>query len=148
MYPDPKAKQAHRYPLSGKPSDYGDLPEVQCFPGQLNQVFMNLIANAIDAFEEVNEGKSYEEIKQNPNQIKISISQLDETRVQIQIQDNAGGMTPETQARIFEQGYTTKEVGKGTGLGMAVSEAMPKAFRPANCRRKTWRDNYLYLSIR
>jgi signal transduction histidine kinase len=116
-----RTKASEQRPALEIVKDYQDIPEVQCFPGQLNQVFMNIMANAIDAFDEANVGKSYDEIKANPNQITISISQLDETRVQIQIQDNGCGMKPETQARIFEQGFTTKGVGKGTGLGMAIA---------------------------
>ncbi len=91
---------------------YGNLPEIYCFPGQLNQVFMNLLANAVDAFDEV--------VSDSPS-IVIKTEVLDDRRVEIWIQDNACGMTPETQARIFEQGYTTKEVGKGTGLGLAIA---------------------------
>lgn len=100
--------------------NYGELPEVQCFPGQLNQVFMNILANAIDAFEEAIPGKTFEEIKADPNIITITTSVVDK-QVQIQIQDNACGMKPETIERIFDQGFTTKEVGKGTGLGMAIA---------------------------
>ena len=100
--------------------NYGELPEVQCFPGQLNQVFMNIFANALDAFEEANLGKTFEEIKADPNIITITTEVVDK-QVQIQIQDNACGMKPETIERIFEQGFTTKEVGKGTGLGMAIA---------------------------
>jgi len=100
--------------------NYGELPEVQCFPGQLNQVFMNILANDIDAFEEANQGKTFEEIKADPNIITITTSVVDK-QVQIQIQDNACGMKLETIERIFEQGFTTKEVGKGTGLGMAIA---------------------------
>ncbi len=102
-------------------TDYGDIPEVQCFPGQMNQVFMNILANAFDAFDEVNQGKTYAEIEKKTNQIKIRTSIVDENQVKIEIEDNAGGMKPETKARIFEQGFTTKEVGKGTGLGMAIA---------------------------
>jgi signal transduction histidine kinase len=99
---------------------YSDLPQVECYAGQLNQVFMNLLTNAIDAFEEVNKMKSYEEIESNPNQIKIETSYLNDS-VKIQISDNGSGMTPEVRSRIFEQGFTTKKVGKGTGLGMAIA---------------------------
>jgi signal transduction histidine kinase len=99
---------------------YGELPEVQCFPGQLNQVFMNILANDIDAFEEANQGKTFKEIKADPNLIMITTSVVDK-QVQIQIQDNACGMKLETVERIFEQGFTTKQVGKGTGLGMAIA---------------------------
>ena len=100
--------------------NYGELPDVQCFPGQLNQVFMNILANDIDAFDEANQGKTFKEIKVDPNMITITTSVVDE-QVKIQIQDNACGMKPETIERIFEQGFTTKEVGRGTGLGMAIA---------------------------
>ena len=100
--------------------EYDDLPEVECFPGQINQVFMNIIANAIDAFEEANQGKTYQEIEAHPNAIAIRTSR-DDFSVQIEIQDNGCGMKPETRERIFDQGFTTKEVGKGTGLGMAIA---------------------------
>ena len=100
--------------------DYGDIPKVQCFPGQLNQVFMNILANAIDAFDEANKGKTYQEIEANPNMITIHTLMV-KNQVHIQIQDNGCGMTPQTQVRIFEQGFTTKEVGKGTGFGMAIA---------------------------
>ncbi|NES66165.1 MAG: HAMP domain-containing histidine kinase [Okeania sp. SIO2D1] len=101
--------------------NYGDIPQVECFPGQLNQVFMNILANAIDAFDEANEGKTYAEIETNPNRIQINTSIIEENQVQIQIEDNGGGMKPETKDRIFEYGFTTKDVGKGTGLGMAIA---------------------------
>ncbi|MBE9039783.1 AAA family ATPase [Oscillatoriales cyanobacterium LEGE 11467] len=100
--------------------EYGDIPEVQCFPGQLNQVFMNLIANAIDALDEGNRGRSFEEIAANPNQITIQTDIL-EDRVTIRISDNGVGMPEDIKQRIFEQGFTTKGVGKGTGLGMAIA---------------------------
>ncbi|NEO86967.1 MAG: AAA family ATPase [Spirulina sp. SIO3F2] len=100
--------------------NYGELPEVQCFPGQLNQVFMNVLANAIDAFDEVNRGKTYQEIEVDSNIIEIQTSLLHE-QVEVQIRDNGCGMRPETVERIFEQGFTTKAVGNGTGLGMAIA---------------------------
>lgn len=99
---------------------YGELPEVQCFPGQLNQVFMNILANALDAFDDTNRGKSYQDIEREPNRIQIHTTSFSDG-VQVQIQDNGCGMKPETAARIFEQGFTTKAVGDGTGLGMAIA---------------------------
>jgi len=96
------------------------LPQVQCFPGQLNQVFMNLIANAIDALDEGNQGRSFDEIA---NQIKITTSATTQ-EVTIRIADNGTGMPEEVRERIFEQGFTTKAVGKGTGLGMAISKSI------------------------
>ncbi|MBE9039776.1 AAA family ATPase [Oscillatoriales cyanobacterium LEGE 11467] len=100
--------------------EYGDIPEVQCFPGQLNQVFMNLIANAIDALEEGNGERSFEEIAAEPNQIKISTEVTSKNAI-VRIRDNGAGMPENVKQRIFEQGFTTKGVGKGTGLGMAIA---------------------------
>jgi signal transduction histidine kinase len=99
---------------------YGNFPDVQCFPGQLNQVFMNLIANAIDALDESNPGRSFAEIQANPNQITLQTEAIDD-RVIIRIADNGIGMSEEVKQNIFEQGFTTKEVGKGTGLGLAIA---------------------------
>jgi predicted ATPase/signal transduction histidine kinase len=102
--------------------NYGNFPEVKCFPGQLNQVFMNLLANAIDALDESNTGSTFQEIELNPNCITISTS-LDEMKklVTIRIQDNGSGMTAEVKAKIFDHLFTTKAVGKGTGLGLAIA---------------------------
>ena len=100
--------------------DYGNIPAIKCFPGQLNQVFMNLIANAIDALDEGNADRSFEEISVNPNQITIRTSATSK-EVVIRISDNGVGMPEEVRGRIFEQGFTTKGVGKGTGLGMAIA---------------------------
>lgn len=100
---------------------YGELPPVQCFPGQLSQVFMNLIANAIDALEDSNMGWSMDEMKANPNCITI-ITKLseDQDNIVIQIKDNGLGMTAEVKQKIFDHLFTTKPVGKGTGLGLAI----------------------------
>lgn len=115
-----RTKASEQCPAVEILKNYGELPEVQCFPGQLNQAFMNILANAIDAFEESNQNKTYREIAANPNQITIQTMMGDEY-VEICIQDNGCGMKPETVDRVFEQGFTTKEVGKGTGLGMAIA---------------------------
>ncbi|MGB3534267.1 MAG: response regulator [Microcoleaceae cyanobacterium] len=101
--------------------NYAHIPDIYCFPGQLNQVFMNLLANAIDAIDEANKGESFAKIKANPNRIIIETKILENKQVIVRIQDNGCGMKIETKARIFEQGFTTKEVGKGTGLGMAIA---------------------------
>jgi PAS domain S-box-containing protein len=99
---------------------YGQLPEINCFPGQLNQVFMNILANAIDAIDELSEGKSFQELAQSPHQITISTRAI-ESRIQIMIADDGPGMPPEVQRRIFDYMFTTKEVGRGTGLGLAIA---------------------------
>ncbi|MEH2164214.1 MAG: AAA family ATPase [Nostoc sp.] len=101
-------------------TDYGDLPEVECFFGQLNQVFMNLLANAIDALEESSQGRSYKEIEAKVNRITIRTFLQDE-RVNILIADNGNGMTSEVKERIFDYLFTTKGVGQGTGLGLAIA---------------------------
>ncbi|MGK7925877.1 MAG: GAF domain-containing protein, partial [Spirulina sp.] len=102
--------------------DYGDIPEIKCYPGQLNQVFMNLFANAIDALEESNAGKSFAEIETHANCLTIQTELSPEGRsIIVQISDNGKGMREDVKARIFEQGFTTKGVGKGTGLGMAIA---------------------------
>jgi predicted ATPase/signal transduction histidine kinase len=101
---------------------YDDLPPIDCFPGQLNQVFMNILANAIDALEEANAGRSFAEIIHQPNQIEIQtrLHELENT-VSIQIHDNGVGMPPAVKERIFDHLFTTKAVGKGTGLGLAIA---------------------------
>ncbi len=101
-------------------TEYGDIPEVDCFPGQLNQVFMNILSNAIDALEESNQGRQFAEIEQHPNQIKIRTS-AEGDQVKISIADNGIGMPADIQERIFDHLFTTKEVGKGTGLGLAIA---------------------------
>ncbi len=99
---------------------YGNLPEIQCFPGQLNQVFMNIIANAIDALDESSKEQKFEEIAAHPNRIIIQTKVTSEGIV-ICIGDNGKGMSEAVINRIFEQGFTTKGVGKGTGLGLAIA---------------------------
>ncbi|MCW6037267.1 AAA family ATPase [Spirulina subsalsa FACHB-351] len=99
--------------------DYGELPRIKCYAGQLNQVFMNILSNAVDAVEESNLGKAYGEID---NQIVIKTQVLPEQKqVQISITDNGVGMPPQIKAKVFEDLFTTKEVGKGTGLGLAIA---------------------------
>jgi signal transduction histidine kinase len=102
--------------------DYGNIPSVKCYLGQLNQVFMNILANAIDAFEESNQGRTFAEMEGNPNiiTIKTEVTQ-DNQKVAIKIKDNGTGMSEEVQSRIFDHLFTTKAVGKGTGLGLSIS---------------------------
>ncbi|BAY11777.1 trifunctional serine/threonine-protein kinase/ATP-binding protein/sensor histidine kinase [Calothrix sp. NIES-2098] len=101
-------------------NEYSNLPKIECFPGQLNQVFMNIIANAIDALDEANIGQKFADIEANPNHIKITTSVTD-NQVKITIADNGKGMSQEVKQKIFDHLFTTKEVGKGTGLGLAIA---------------------------
>jgi|GEM_PF-1412454 len=93
--------------------EYSDLPLVECYPSQLNQVFMNIISNGIDALES--------DRRTLRGRITISTRTLDPDRVAIRIANNGLGMTPEIRARIFDPFFSTKPVGAGTGLGLAIS---------------------------
>ncbi|WP_432808470.1 sensor histidine kinase [Pantanalinema sp. GBBB05] len=105
--------------------DYGDLPAIECYGGQLNQVFMNLISNAIDALEERDSQRTLAEMKLKPSQITIQThwqpSETDTPYAVIRIEDNGTGMTDEVKTRLFDPFFTTKPVGKGTGLGLSIS---------------------------
>ncbi|MEG5001879.1 trifunctional serine/threonine-protein kinase/ATP-binding protein/sensor histidine kinase [Microcoleus sp. B4-D4] len=101
-------------------TNYGNIPAIECFPGQLNQVFMNILANAIDALDDSNIGRTFAEIKVNPNCITIT-SSVEDNRVKITVADNGKGMTESVKHKIFDQLFTTKSVGKGTGLGLAIA---------------------------
>jgi signal transduction histidine kinase len=115
-----RASESH--PAINIIKNYADLPLINCYSGQLNQVFMNLLANAIDALEESNQGKSFEEIEDNLNQIEITTSlTADKKSVVIKIADNGLGISEELQQRIFDNLFTTKAVGKGTGLGLSIA---------------------------
>jgi two-component system NtrC family sensor kinase len=97
--------------------DYGDIPKVECFPGEINQVFMNLIGNSIDALDHaLSQGK----LDQPHIQIQTRIK--DKKTVTIRIQDNGLGIPQALQDQIFNPFFTTKPVGQGTGLGLAISQ--------------------------
>ncbi|MEG4021612.1 ATP-binding protein [Microcoleus sp. S13C4] len=101
--------------------DYGNLPLIECYPGQINQAFMNILANAIDALEEANVQRTYQEIQENPNLITIRTAMIDSKWVKIAISDNGRGMPESVQKRLFDPFFTTKSVGKGTGMGLPIS---------------------------
>ncbi|NEQ40333.1 MAG: HAMP domain-containing histidine kinase [Okeania sp. SIO3I5] len=101
--------------------DYGTIPPVQCYPGMLNQVFMNIMANAIDSLEEMIETKTNSEHHNLSCQITLRTSLIKDKWVQIAIADNGCGIPQEIQERIFEPFFTTKPVGKGTGMGTSIS---------------------------
>ncbi len=101
--------------------DYGPLPPVACYAGQLNQVFMNLLSNAIDALEDASSGKTIQELQNHPHQITIRTSLIDGNWVQVAIADNGPGIPKDIQERVFEPFFTTKPIGKGTGMGLSIS---------------------------
>jgi PAS domain S-box-containing protein len=115
-----RLKANDQYPEIEVITNYGNIPTINCFPGQLNQVFMNILANAIDALDESSQGRSYEDIKAAPNRITINTF-IEDNYVRISIKDNGIGMPEEIKNQIFDHLFTTKEIGKGTGLGLAIA---------------------------
>lgn len=101
--------------------DYSNLPLVQCYAGQLNQVFMNIISNAIDSLESYNNQRSLADIQNYPSQIKIHTALTDNNQVQIRIIDNGLGIPDSIKSKLFDPFFTTKPIGKGTGLGLSIS---------------------------
>ncbi len=91
--------------------NFGELPLIDCYPSQLNQVFMNIIGNAIDSFPTT----------QSDQKITIMTKQLAHQQIQIRIRDNGSGIPPEVRSRIFDPFFTTKPIGQGTGLGLSIS---------------------------
>ncbi|MCL1470673.1 hybrid sensor histidine kinase/response regulator [Argonema antarcticum] len=117
-----RLKASEQRPAIEVIKEYGDFPEIECYPGQLNQVFMNLLANAIDALEESDRDRTFAEIEAQPSKIAIS-TEIDPNteRVIIRIQDNGIGMTAEIKQKVFDYLFTTKSVGQGTGLGLSIA---------------------------
>ncbi|OKH39649.1 hypothetical protein NIES2119_05095 [[Phormidium ambiguum] IAM M-71] len=101
--------------------NYGHLPLVECYGGLLNQVLMNLLMNAIDAIEQQRETLNSTEKSNYYGQITITTSVCSENQVAISIKDNGCGMSPQVQEKIFNPFFTTKAIGKGTGMGLAIS---------------------------
>ncbi|MBE9185026.1 HAMP domain-containing histidine kinase [Microcoleus sp. LEGE 07076] len=99
--------------------NYGNLLKVECYPGQLNQVFINIFNNAIDAFEEDNQ-KPQPTSETHLKIIKISTKVVEKKWVEIRIFDNGSGISEEVVEQIFNPFFTTKPVGKGTGLGLSI----------------------------
>ncbi|MEM9770170.1 MAG: ATP-binding protein, partial [Cyanobacteria bacterium P01_D01_bin.73] len=85
------------------------------------QVFMNILANAIDALEESSRKRSFKELENSPNRITIRTS-VQNNRVQVAIADNGPGMPKDVQKKVFSHLFTTKAVGKGTGLGLSIAK--------------------------
>ena len=108
------------YPEIAVIKEYGNLPLVECYSGKINQVFMNLIGNAIDAIEEYNAGRSIAEAKANRSKIKIR-TEVQNSKAIIRIYDNGPGMPEEVCQQLFEAFFTTKPADKGTGLGLSIS---------------------------
>jgi signal transduction histidine kinase len=107
-----RLKAKPNYPAIETIEEYSSIPLVECYVGQLNQVFVNLIGNAIDALEE-------HQIE-HP-QIRIRTEILKENWLSIEISDNGRGIPEEIRSKLFDPFFTTKPIGKGTGLGLSIS---------------------------
>ncbi|MBW4669431.1 MAG: GAF domain-containing protein [Cyanomargarita calcarea GSE-NOS-MK-12-04C] len=112
-----RLKFNNRYPEIKIIKEYGDLPNVECYPSKLNQVFLNILGNAIDAIKEF----AFSQSITKTFKVSINTEKIDPCYIRIRISDNGCGMTPEVQQRIFDPFFTTKPVGKGTGLGLSIS---------------------------
>ena len=124
-----------QYPAINVIKDYGDLPQISCYPGQLNQVFMNILTNAIDALIEKIQVRMDEEsvVLSPPSRTALSLvlefiptitirtAVIEGSWVEIEIADNGIGIPTDAQAHIFDPFFTTKPIGQGTGIGMSVS---------------------------
>lgn len=100
--------------------EYGELPVVECYAGQMNQVYLNLISNAIDAVDVWLEQNSDRASQQRIPTIRVRTELTADNWVLVRIADNGIGMSPETQKRLFDPFFTTKPVGRGTGLGLSI----------------------------
>ncbi|MGL5062171.1 MAG: sensor histidine kinase [Microcoleus sp.] len=110
------------FPVIQVIQDYAQLPVIECYPSQLNQVFMNILSNAIDALEESGVGNLVSAKSGIPNPtITIRTSNIDDNWVAVSIADNGAGIGESMCSRLFEPFFTTKPIGKGTGLGLSIS---------------------------
>jgi len=124
-----RLKAQHNRPAIQVVRSYNNLPLIECYAGQMNQVFMNILSNSIDALEEYL--TQIEDKSCNPTQnqrnypfrplIHISTCMINEDWIRIQLTDNGSGMTEAVQNRLFDPFFTTKPVGKGTGMGLSIS---------------------------
>ena len=116
-----RLKATDRRPEIEVVKSYSELPPIECYAGQLNQVFMNVLTNAIEALEDKAANIDGEAQKKSPLQIRLHTKMPSAHQVLVQIGDNAAGMPAAVQSKIFDPFYTTKPVGQGTGLGLSIS---------------------------
>src|SRR6476469_148211 len=116
-----RLKAKHNHPEIQVIKEYAQLPLVECYAGQLNQVFMNILSNALDALEERDLRRSAEEMREQPSNIRIRTEISPAGKVIIRIADNGPGIPETVGTRLFDPFFTTKPVGKGTGMGLSIS---------------------------
>ncbi|MEM7727051.1 MAG: ATP-binding protein [Cyanobacteria bacterium P01_A01_bin.45] len=100
--------------------EYGQLPFIECFPGQINQVFMNILSNAIDILQE-HEDNLGDKLEDFHPTISIHTETVGDDFIAVRIRDNGSGMDEEVSKKLFDPFFTTKAIGKGTGLGLSIS---------------------------
>jgi signal transduction histidine kinase len=115
-----RLKKTSEHPEIQLIKTYENLPLVYCYPSQINQVFMNILNNAIDALSDHPDGNLPTKTH-SPYLIKINTKVKKNNWVAIHISDNGSGISEAIQTKIFDPFFTTKPVGKGTGLGLAIS---------------------------
>lgn len=144
-----RLKARHDHPGIQVVKEYGNLPEVECYAGQLNQVFMNIIANAIDALEERDNQRSLTDLSDRPSTITLRTEQISTDRVAIRIQDNGPGMAESVRKRLFDPFFTTKPVGQGTGLGLSISYQIVTEKHQGNltCSSNLGQGSEFYIEI-
>ena len=114
-------KENHKQQEIAIIKDYGNLPVVECYAGGLNQVFMNILSNAIDALHQMEVEYFKGDINRQLSSIIIHTEVTNKEWITISIKDNGLGITEEAQTRLFDPFFTTKPMGKGTGLGLSIS---------------------------
>jgi signal transduction histidine kinase len=119
-----RLKSKGEYPEVEVVRNYGDLAPIECYSGELNQVFMNIFGNAIDAIQERYHAQLVGAIQPSVGRIEITTQLGEAQTVRITVTDNGIGMSDATRNKIFEPFFTTKHVGKGTGLGLALAYAI------------------------
>ncbi|MEA5463709.1 hybrid sensor histidine kinase/response regulator [Leptothoe sp. PORK10 BA2] len=113
-------KRREGYPDIRVIKDYGSIPQVACYPGKLNQVFMNVLSNAIEALNERDATRTVANVKAAPSKITISTA-VQNNWLTVRIRDNGLGIREDLRSQIFNPFFTTKEVGQGTGMGLSIS---------------------------
>ncbi|UZQ55165.1 ATP-binding protein [Trichothermofontia sichuanensis B231] len=129
--------------------DYADLPKIECYAGQLNQVFMNILTNAIDALEAYARTSTEEQQQTDPPTIWIKTQQLNADWVSIHIINNGPPIPAEIQSRLFDPFFTTKPIGQGTGLGLSISYQIivDKHKGRLKCESQPGRDTAFIIEI-
>ncbi|MBN3949687.1 MAG: PAS domain-containing protein [Nostoc sp. NMS7] len=119
-----RLQATYEYPEITVIKKYSQLPNVTCYPGQLNQVFMNILANAIDVLEASalnSQTTDNQKLTKNNPQIQIKTEIIDEKWIEVSIADNGLGINEQVRSKLFDPFFTTKAVGKGAGLGLYIS---------------------------